>query len=77
MIQFDPPIQRPRRAAVTNVQTLISHGVVPQDHTLTQDDHSAIESLSVEEIQCLVQLKHKLGDDFLKRNTRDAANCFL
>ena len=62
---------------MNNLDKLIDAGVVPDDHTLSDEDSSVIESLSPLEVQSLVDLKHKLGEDFLQRNVHDAANCFL
>jgi hypothetical protein len=62
---------------MTNLEKLIKAGVVPPDHTLTDDDTLIIENLSHLEVECLVDLKQKLGDEFLRRNIRDSANCFL
>ena len=60
-----------------NLTTLMSAGVVPEDHTLTDDDIGVIQSLSDDEVQSLVNLKQKLGDDFIQRNGQNVANCFL
>ena len=60
-----------------NLTTLMSAGVVPQDHTLTNDDLGVIQALNDAEVQALINLKQKLGDDFIQRNTQDVANCFL
>jgi len=60
-----------------NLTTLMSAGVVPQDHSLTDDDIGVIHSLSDDEVQALVNLKQKLGADFIQRNTQNVANCFL
>jgi len=62
---------------MSNLDTLIAAGVVPQDHTLSDSDVAAVEGLSASEVQSMVDLKCKLGDDFLRRNTSDAANFFL
>ena len=62
---------------MSNLVTLVAAGVVPEDHTLSDDDCLVVENLSPLEVQCLVDLKTKLGDDFLRRNTSDAANFFL
>ena len=62
---------------MTNLEHLTKAGLVPQDHTLSDDDKKTIESLHPQEVQTLVGLKEKLGHDFLKRNTRDAANCII
>ena len=60
-----------------NLTKLMTAGVVPQDHTLTDDDIGVIHSLSDDEVQSLVSLKEKLGDDFIRRNGQNVANCFL
>jgi hypothetical protein len=63
--------------SVSHLETLIAAGVIPHDHTLSAEDRSTIENLSPNEIQALVSLKQKLGDDFIKRNGHDTANCIL
>ncbi len=60
-----------------NLTALKSAGVVPQNHTLSDDDIGVIHSLSDDEVQALVNLKQKLGDDFIQRNGQNVANCFL
>ena len=62
---------------MSNLDTLISAGVVPQDHDLSDADKAVVESLSPDEVQHMVNLKSKFGDDFLRRNTSDSANFFL
>lgn len=60
-----------------NLTTLKSAGVVPQDHTLTDADLAIIAALTAIEVQALINLKQKLGDDFIQRNGQNVANCFL
>ena len=60
-----------------NLTTLTSAGVVPQDHTLTDADLGIIAALTTVEVQALINLKQKLGDDFIQRNSQNVANCFL
>ena len=60
-----------------NLTTLMSAGVVPQDHSLTDADLGVIHSLSDDEVASLINLKQKLGDDFIQRNGQNVANCFL
>ena len=60
-----------------NLTTLMSAGVVPQDHTLTDADLGIIAALTAAEIAALINLKQKLGDDFIQRNGQNVANCFL
>ena len=60
-----------------NLTTLMSAGVVPQDHTLTDADLAIVAALTAVEVEVLINLKQKLGDDFIQRNTQNVANCFL
>ena len=60
-----------------NLTTLMSAGVVPEDHTLTDADLGIIAALTAAEIAALINLKQKLGDDFIQRNGQNVANCFL
>jgi hypothetical protein len=60
-----------------NLDALISAGVIPQPNTLTQPDIEAINALSHAEVDALIAVKFRLGDDFLERNIRVAPNCFL
>jgi hypothetical protein len=62
---------------MANLDTLISAGVIPSDNNLTKDDINMINSLDPNEIDALISLKSKLGDDFLKRNVVASPNCFL
>ena len=60
-----------------NLNALMSAGVVPEDHSLTDDDLGIIAALNAAEIEALINLKQKLGDDFIQRNGQNVANCFL
>jgi hypothetical protein len=62
---------------MSNLEKLKAAGVVPHDHQLSEADCSTIENLHDHEVQSLISLKQKLGDEFVKRNTRDTPNCFL
>ena len=62
---------------MSNLETLMSAGVVPKDHKLTEADRAVVESLSPDEVKIMVSLKTKLGDEFLRRNMSDSANFFL
>jgi hypothetical protein len=62
---------------VDNLNKLMSAGVVPQKHTLTDADLGIIAALTAAEVESLINLKQKLGDDFIHRNGKLVANCFL
>jgi hypothetical protein len=62
---------------MSNLEKLKAGGVVPHDHKLSEADVTVIETLHEHEVQSLINLKQKLGDDFVKRNTRDTPNCIL
>jgi hypothetical protein len=60
-----------------NLDRLISAGIIPSNNTLSKDDITTINSLDPNEVDALISLKSKLGDDFLKRNAVASPNCFL
>jgi hypothetical protein len=62
---------------MANLDALMSAGVIPDDHTLTKDDIEIINGLKAEEIKALIDLKIKLGEEFLRRNLLAKPNCFL
>ena len=62
---------------MSKLEKLKAAGVVPHDHTLSEADVTVIENLHDHEVDTLITLKQKLGDDFVKRNTRDTPNCIL
>jgi hypothetical protein len=62
---------------MTNLEKLTTAGLVPHDHSLSDDDKKTIENLHPHEVETLVSLKEKLGTEFIQRNTRDAANCII
>jgi hypothetical protein len=62
---------------MSNLEKLKAAGVVPHDHKLSEADCATIENLHEHEVQSLISIKQKLGDEFVKRNTRDTPNCFL
>ncbi len=62
---------------MANLDALINAGMIPPDHTLTDNDIQVINNLSSEEVDTLIAVKNRLGDDFLQRNVADAPNCFL
>jgi hypothetical protein len=62
---------------MANLDKLISAGLVPKDHNLSQKDIKVINKLSDDEIATLANVKAKLGEDFLRRNHPIKPNCFL
>ena len=62
---------------MTNLEHLTNAGLVPHDHTLSDEDKKTIDNLHPDEVKTLVGLKEKLGTEFIQRNTRDAANCII
>ncbi len=53
----------------TNVEKLQDAKVLPTPHRLSDPDTETINSLSPEEVDALVKVRSKLGDDFVQRNT--------
>ncbi|PWT99176.1 MAG: hypothetical protein C5B51_27745 [Terriglobia bacterium] len=62
---------------MANYDTLLSAGVIPPQHTLSNDDIQVINNLTQDEVNALIDLKSALGEDFIRRNTVDAPNCIL
>ncbi|MGA7159211.1 MAG: hypothetical protein WBY53_20365 [Acidobacteriaceae bacterium] len=52
---------------MTNVETLTQAGLVHTSAPLTNDEAASVNALSPAEIEALISIKAKLGDDFFKR----------
>jgi hypothetical protein len=50
---------------MTNLERLKEAGLVPDEYEFNEDEQSAIESLSSQEVQALISSKEKLGADFI------------
>ncbi len=63
---------------MSNLDKLITAGLISATHNLPDNDTDALEKLSDHEVNALISAKQKLGDDFLKRHvTCDGADCFI
>jgi len=51
---------------MTNLERLKEAGLVPDEYEFDQDEETAIESLSSEEVNALISSKEKLGADFIQ-----------
>jgi predicted lactoylglutathione lyase len=51
---------------MTNLERLKEAGLVPDDYEFDQNEETAIESLSNEEVNALISSKEKLGGDFIQ-----------
>jgi hypothetical protein len=52
---------------VNNLQRLQSAGLIEAQHPLTPDEVNSINQLSSAEVDALISVRAKLGDDFFKR----------
>jgi len=52
----------------SNVDRLIEEGIIAKDYALSDEDRDALEGLSDEELQALIDLRNKLGDEFIGRH---------
>lgn len=52
---------------MTNVETLTQAGLIHTSAPLTDDEAASVNALSPAEIQALISIKAKLGDDFFHR----------
>jgi hypothetical protein len=44
-------------------------GLIVKDHEFSKEDRSLLESLSEDEVEALISIKKKLGENFFRRNT--------
>lgn len=52
---------------MTNVERLQQAGLIETEHPLTPDEVNSVNQLSSAEIDALISVRAKLGDDFFKR----------
>lgn len=52
---------------------LRAHGLVHESHEFTEEEITAIESLSDDEVQAMVSVKKKLGHKLITKKTDDGA----
>ena len=53
----------------SNIQRLIEAGLIRAGHRFSDQDQRLLESLSEDEVEALISVKIKLGEDFFNRNT--------
>jgi hypothetical protein len=53
--------------AMTNVETLQAAGLIEMEHPLTEDEVASVNQLSSAEVDALISVKAKLGEEFFKR----------
>ena len=56
---------------MSNVEKLQQAGLLQTDHQLTDDEMQTVNQLSPAEVDALISVKVKLGDDFFKRKVQD------
>lgn len=56
-----------RKVTVNNLQRLQAAGLIEVQHALTPDEISSINQLSSAEVDALISVRAKLGDDFFNR----------
>jgi len=55
---------------MTNVERLQQAGLIETDHPLTSDEVNSVNQLSPAEVDALISVRAKLGDDFFKRKVQ-------
>ena len=55
---------------MTNAEQLQQAGLIEGSHPLTGDEVESINQLSPAEIEALISVRAKLGDDFFKRKVQ-------
>jgi hypothetical protein len=53
------------------MERLKDAGIVHPQHTMSEHDQRLVETLSKEEVEALISVKHKLGDDFVKKTMKE------
>ena len=53
-----------------NIEQLQHAGIIAKQHNLTAEDQTKINSLTEHEIAALISVRHKLGDDMLKKTAK-------
>jgi hypothetical protein len=56
---------------MSNVEKLQQAGLLQTEHQLTDDELQTVNQLSPAEVDALISVKAKLGDDFFKRKVQD------
>jgi hypothetical protein len=52
-----------------NWKLLEEAGLISKDHEFSKEDRRLLESLSEDEVEALISIKKKLGENFFRRNT--------
>lgn len=52
---------------MTQVEKLQKGGVIATPHQISEQDQAAINGLSDDEVNTLISVKNKLGEDFFKK----------
>ena len=52
-----------------NWKLLEEAGLISRDHEFSKEDRRLLESLSDDEVEALISIKKKLGENFFRRNT--------
>jgi hypothetical protein len=55
---------------MTNVESLQQAGLIQTAHPLTDDEIASVNQLSPAEIDALISVRAKLGDDFFSRKVQ-------
>lgn len=55
---------------MSNIERLQSAGLIEVEHSLTADEINSINQLSSAEVDALISVRIKLGDDFFNRKVK-------
>ena len=55
---------------MSNFERLQSAGLIDVQHSLTNDEIASINQLSASEVDALISVRAKLGDDFFSRKVK-------
>ena len=53
----------------SKIRRLVDAGLIRAGHEFSDEDQKLLESLSEDEVEALISVKTKLGEEFFNRNT--------
>ena len=63
----NPILLNEKRITMTNIERLQQAGLVEVHHPLTPEEVASVNALSAAEVDALISIRSKLGDDFFSR----------
>ena len=55
----------------SNMERLQEAGIVHPHHKMSEEDQQLVETLTREEVETLISVKNKLGDNFIRKTAKE------